>query len=347
MARPIRVAGTDPGTSSLDVVILEDGVVGDQCRFTPDQLQTDPSSPVRWLSERGPFDLIAGPSGYGLPLVRAADCTERDLALMTLVRPDERGPDDARRQGVLGFASLVRELRASNLPVVFLPGVIHLPTVLEHRKINRIDLGTADKLCVAALVLAQRPLRLGMELGEYYGCVVELGSAFTACLVLSKGRVVDGLGGTSGPPGWRGGGAWDGELAYLLSPLQKRDLFASGAGSVPDGSTGRRWFREALVKAVAGLQAVTKFDEVVLSGRLLESEPELAEQAALDLSLLSRVIALPSLPGAWVKHAAQGAAILADGVAGGTYAPLVEHLELKSAGGTVLDWLHHPRRVTL
>ena len=347
MAHPIRVAGTDPGTSSLDVVVLEDGVVGDQCRFTPDQLQADPSSSVRWLTERGPFDLIAGPSGYGLPLVRAADCTERDLALMTLVRPDERGPDNARRQGVLGFASLVRELRESNLPVVFLPGVIHLPTVPAHRKINRIDLGTADKLCVAALALAQRPPQLGMELGEYYGCVVELGSAFTACVVLSKGRVVDGLGGTSGSPGWRGGGAWDGELAYLLSPLEKRDLFAGGAGSVPDAAIGRQLFREALVKAVAGLQAVTKFDEVVLSGRLLENESELAEHVALDLSLLSGAIALPSLPGAWVKHAAQGAAILADGLAGGKYAPLVKHLELKAAGGTVLDWSHYPRRILL
>ncbi len=230
---------------------------------------------------------------------------------------------------------------------MFLPGVIHLPTVPAHRKINRIDLGTADKLSVAALVLAQRPLRLGIQLGDYYGCVVEMGSAFMACLVVSKGRIVDGLGGTSGPPGWRGSGAWDGELAYLLSPLEKRDLFAGGASSVPDASTGRRWFREALVKAVAGLQAVTKFEEIVLTGRLLESEPELVEQAALDLSLLSRVIALPSLPGAWVKHAAQGAAILADGLASGTYGPLVEHLELKAAGGTVLDWLCHPRAADL
>jgi predicted butyrate kinase (DUF1464 family) len=262
---------------------------------------------------------------------------------MTLVRPDERGPDDARRQGVLGFASLLRELRTSSLPVIFLPGVIHLPTVPAHRKINRIDLGTADKLCVAALALAQRTRKLEVQPGSYHGCVVELGSAFTACLVLSGGRVVDGLGGTSGPPGWRGGGAWDGEVAYLLSPLQKRDLFAGGVASVPDASVGRAMFREALGKTVAGLRAVTRFEEVVLSGQLLESEPELAEQVAMDLSLLVRVVALESLPGAWVKHAAQGAAVVADGLADGRYAPLVEHLQLKAAGGTVLDWLHHPR----
>src|SRR5581483_10219900 len=197
MTQPLRVAGTDPGTSSLDVLIFEDGAVGEQCRFTPQQLQADPASPMRWLNERGPFHLIAGPSGYGLPLVRAADCTERDLALMTLVRPDERGPDDARRQGVLGFSSLVRTLCASDLPVVFLPGVIHLPTVPAHRKINRIDLGTADKLCVAALALAQRTRQLGIDSASYHGCVLELGSVFTAALVLSGGQIVDALGGTS------------------------------------------------------------------------------------------------------------------------------------------------------
>jgi predicted butyrate kinase (DUF1464 family) len=52
---------------------------------------------------------------------------------------------------------------------------------------------------------------------------------------------------------------------------------------------------------------------------------------------------LENLPGAWVKHAAQGAAVLADGLAGGGHARLVEHLELCGAGGTVLDWICHPR----
>lgn len=346
MAKP-RVAGADPGTSSLDLVILEDGSVGEQCRFSPEQMQADPALPVRWLAERGPFDLIAGPSGYGLPLVRAADCTPRDLALMTLVRPDERGPDDARRKGVLGFSPLLRELLASNLPVIFLPGVIHLPTVPPHRKINRIDLGTADKLCVAALALMQRAPKLQIDYSSYHSCVLELGSVFSACMVLSGGQIVDGLDGTSGPTGWRGGGAWDGEFAYLLSPLGKRDLFVGGVSSVPDAATARRMFRESLVKSVSGLRSVTRFDEVVLSGRLLESEPDLVEELSADLSLIARVVVLESLPGAWVKHAAQGAAMLADGLAGGRYAPLVELLALKAASGTVLDWLHHPRRVVL
>jgi predicted butyrate kinase (DUF1464 family) len=329
MASPrIRVAGADPGTSSLDLLVLEDGAALDQCRFAPDQLRSDPSLPVRWLRERGPFDGIAGPSGYGLPLRHAADCTEVELALLSLVRPDDGG----RGQGVLGFSAVVRALRDAGLPVVFLPGVIHLPTVPSHRKLNRIDLGTADKVCVAALALAS---------GHQEACVIELGSAFTACVVLRGGQIVDGVGGTSGPCGWQSGGAWDGELAYLLGPLAKRDLFAGGALAM--GDEGRACFRESLVRTVAGLQAVTPFADLLLSGRLLEREPELAENVKADLARFGRVISLESLPGAWVKHAAQGAAVLADGLAGGRHAALVEQLALRQAAGTVLDWIRHPR----
>ena len=116
---------------------------------------------------------------------------------------------------------------------------------------------------MAALALAAH----ATDLDAYRACVVELGSAFTACVVIDGGRVVDGLGGTSGPCGWASGGAWDGELAYLLSPLTKGDLFAGGAAAAGGGRRPvvRRSAR-GLLKAVAGLRAVTPFDEIVLSG---------------------------------------------------------------------------------
>jgi predicted butyrate kinase (DUF1464 family) len=334
----LRVAGTDPGTGSLDLLVLEDGVVRDQCRFSPEELRADAALPVRWLGERGPFALVAGPSGYGLPLVRAADVTERDLELMTLVRPDERG----QAGGVAGFSATLRAFCTSSLPVVFLPGVVHLPTVPAWRKLNRIDLGTADKLCVAALAQALRPAELGLAPERYWGCVVELGSAFTACVVLVEGRIVDGVGGTGGPFGWGSGGAWDGEAAYLLVPLSKRDLFAGGVASVADTAAGRRRFREDLVRTVMGMWALKPFAEVVLSGRLLETEPGLAAEVEADMVPLAPVARLGSLPGAWVKHAAQGSALLADGLAGGRWRDLVERLALRQAAGTVLDGLCQP-----
>ncbi len=326
----LRVAGADPGTSSLDLLILEDGDVVDQTRLLPEHLRADPTLPVRWLEERGPFALIAGPSGYGLPLVRAREVSDEQLHLMSLVRPDERG----QSQGIAGFTALVHAFSASTLPVVFLPGVIHLPTVPVQRKFNRIDLGTPDKLCVAALALASRPQ------GSF--CVVELGAAFTACLVVSKGQIVAGRGGTCGAVGWSSGGGWDGETAYLLSPLSKNDLFHGGAGEA-EADAGRTWLRESLLETVAGLRAVAPFDEIVLSGRLLEREEELASSVKADLERLAPVSHLDNLPGAWVKHAAQGAALLADGLADGRHADLVKTLALRQASGTVLDWLRYSR----
>jgi predicted butyrate kinase (DUF1464 family) len=342
-----RVAGCDPGTSSLDVLILQDGTVADQVRFDPDLLHTDPTLPVTWLRARGPFDLVAGPSGYGLPLVRAADCTDAQLALMSLVRPDER---DAA-SGVAGFSPVIRAFRDSGLPVVFLPGVVHLPTVPHHRKLNRIDLGTADKLCVAALAI-ERVSDTWTREGPI--CVVELGTAFTAAVVVNeRGELIDGAGGTSGPLGWRSGGAWDGEAAYLLSPLRKADLFAGGAAGVADAEARRAAFAESLVKAVAGLcglhEPTDGFEKVVVSGRLFAAESQFVESLHLTETLAPfarseyEVVALDGLDRAWVKEAAQGAAVIADGLAGGRFKPMVDGLKLREASGTVLDWLIHPR----
>jgi predicted butyrate kinase (DUF1464 family) len=60
------------------------------------------------------------------------------------------------------------------------------------------------------------------------------------------------------------------------------------------------------------------------------------------LALFGRISPLPTLPGAWVKHAAQGSAILADALAGGRFAPLAASLRLDDASGSVWDVLGPP-----
>ena len=328
-----RVAGCDPGTSSLDLLAIDDSRVIAQDRIEPDELRADPTIPVQWLRHHGPFDLIAGPSGYGLPLVRAADCTDAQLDLMSLVRPDERGS----AKGVAAFSTMVRALRDSGLPVVFLPGVIHLPTVPAHRKLNRIDMGTADKLCVAALALWQHDR-------DEPAAVVEFGSAFTAILVLKDRQIVDGLGGTTAPLGGMSGGAWDGEAAYLLSPLSKGDLFHGGVADIADRETARAAFRESFAKAISGLLNIHGFQDVYYGGTLFRTDPDLTQQALGELpTSFYRLHYGGDLPGAWVKHAAQGAAIIANGLAGGPFAKLVDALKLREASGTALDYLTHPR----
>src|SRR5205085_9172057 len=116
------------------------------------------------------------------------------------------------------------------IPLVFGPGAIHLPTVPEHRKWNRIDIGTADKVASTALGIADQAERLGIPVAETRFVLLELGGAFSAALAVDGGRIVDGLGGSSGPIGARACGGLDAEVGYLLGAgLSKRTVFSGGA----------------------------------------------------------------------------------------------------------------------
>jgi predicted butyrate kinase (DUF1464 family) len=331
----VRVVGTDPGTSSLDLLLLADGVICGQARLTPEMLRDDPGLLLATLNLWAPLDLVAGPSGYGLPLVTSALFTELDLEKMSLVRSEERGAG----VGLIGFRAWVRALVGSGLPVVFLPGGIHLPTIPVHRKLNAIDMATPDKVAVAALALWADRCDRGGGYEQANFAVVEIGSAFSAVLVIAGGRLVDAAAGTRGPIGVRSGGAWDGEVAYLRSPLSKEHLFRGGLLDL--GPEGIDAMRESLTKHVAGLQAVTPFDRLYLSGAAAERS-DVARLASDALGRFGTLRLLASLPGAWVKHAAQGAALLADGLAGGRHSDLVASLALHSASGGVCDYLRPP-----
>ena len=93
-------------------------------------------------------------------------------------------------------------------------------------------------------------------------------------------------------------------------------------------------FHESLVKHLAGVQAVTPFERIYLSGRGL-AHPEIDRLVTEASSRFGRPIKLPNLPGASVKHAAQGSAVLADALAGGRFAALADSLRLASAEGSV------------
>jgi predicted butyrate kinase (DUF1464 family) len=330
----LRVVGSDPGTSSLDLLLLGDGAVIDQVRLRPEQFRKDPEVVSTLLARWSPLDLVAAPSGYGLPLVRGETFTEDHLEQMALIRPDERGRDS----GVIGFRSWVRAFVRSGAPLVFLPGGFHLPTIPAHRKVGAVDLGTADKVAVTALSLWFDAIAVG-GFDRSTFAVVEVGSAFTAILVVHQGQLVDASAGTRGPLGLRSGGAWDGEVAYWRGPLAKDDLFRGGLADL--GAIGPEAYRESIRKHATALQAVTPFDQVYLSGRGLE-QPEMIRLTADALAFFGRINPLPTLAGAWVKHAAQGSAILADALAGGRFAPVAESLRLADASGSVWDVVERP-----
>ena len=342
-----RVLGIDPGTLSVDVCGLDDGRVFLDASIPGSD--TDPGAALLDLLDRArPLDLVLGPSGYGLPLLPIEAAGRRELELAFL--PAAHGAS-----GSLGLRSLVDRLRTAKIPVVFAPGVIHLPTVPDHRKANRIDLGTADKVCAAALAIHDQARRIGVEPEETAFVLVELGGAFTAILTIDRGRIISGVGGSSGPLGLRSGGALDAELACLLGSVGKEVVFSGGAADLAGGSgmtpealaarpdaaaeRARAALVEGVVKAVAGEMALLgRGVEILLSGRLTRV-PGLLVPIRSALGRLGPVRVVERMAER-TKEAAQGAALLADGLAGGRARQIVDALRLRAAGGTVLDHLY-------
>ncbi len=353
----VRAVGIDPGTLSFDLCGLEGECVFLDASIPTTHVASQPGALVDLLQQAEAVDLIVGPSGYGLPWVSAQELERRDVALAVL----SAGRDRGRETVIGGMAEVLRTLKASGLPILFAPGVIHLPTVPAHRKVNRVDMGTADKLCAVALGVYDQARHLGIAYHETAFIYVELGGAFTALVAVDGGRVVDGMGGTSGPPGYLSLGAMDGELAYLLGgfPFPKDVLcsggvaFVAGEPEAPpeeliervgfDERCALAWdaFTESLVKSVAAMLTVAPSPrEILLSGRLCRV-PEirrLVERALGRFAPLRRVERLAGVSVA--KEAAQGAALIAEGLAGGQHAPLVEAMRLRQAAGSVLDHLY-------
>ena len=346
-----RVIGIDPGTISLDVCGLDEGRVFLDRSFPTSDAVADPNLLIDLLEAAAPLDLVAGPSGYGLPLRRTHDLSDADLRLAYL-------PDLSRSGGIRGLRALMRALARSSVPVVLTPGVVHLQTVPASRKLNRVDMGTADKVCAAALGVLDQMRRRACEPRDVSFILLELGGAFSAAIAVESGAIVDGLGGTSGPLGLRAAGALDGEVACLAGSVTKQHLFAGGVATIagtPDAdadelaasSSARSrmaWdgYLESAVKAVVTLTvSAPAAREVILSGRVARIEHVSTEltrriRAALPGAAIDTLVGF----GGTAKQGAQGAAVIADGLAGGRFAAIVDALGIREASGTVLDHLY-------
>jgi len=325
-----RVIGLDPGTVTIDLCGLVEGEVFLDLSLPTADALADPPRLLDLLTRHGSPDLIAGPSGYGLPLVPADRATEDDLRLAFL-------SPDGMAGGIGGLRRMARLLSRSGLPVLFTPGVIHLPTVPVHRKLNRVDLGTADKVAAAALGIWSETRRRPVPAARTSFWLLELGGAFSAALAVADGAIVDGIGGSSGPMGWRAAGAWDGEVAFLAGEVGKDLLFRGGRESSP-GPTGLAAYLEGMHRAALSLMASHPTPDIILLSGRRAADPAVRDPLARLLAPIAPVADLRGFA-TTAKAGAQGAALLADGLAGGRHAEIVEALRLGEARGTVLDHL--------
>ena len=215
-----RVVGIDPGTVSLDVCGLDDGRARSSTSrwptadalADPEPLRRDPAA------AGGPPDLVAGPSGYGLPL-RPARARERGRPAARLpAPPGEPG-------GIGGLRALARMLGRAGLA-----GGVHARRHPPRHRARRIASSTGS---TSARPTSCAPPRwrssssASAPAGRWRrsrSSLLELGGAFTAAIAVQRGQIVDGLGGTSGPIGWQAAGALDGEVAYLAGGRDRQGV---------------------------------------------------------------------------------------------------------------------------
>lgn len=363
-----RAAGIDPGTKSMDICAIEDGEVYYENPLDNVDLAQEPEKITDALRETLPVDLISGPSGYGVEPTRIEEIPESifeewyyNYILLTTKAEILKGIGEGVFGAILykNMTDFSVWMRRERFPVIFIPGVIQLPTVPYYRKINKMDMGTADKLAVTVLGVHDQARRFGIPYSEVSFILVEVGFGYNAVMGIEKGRVVDGIGGSMFPGiGYLTISALDGELVQVVHHWERKDVFEGGVVSVtgemdPEGFVKRKDAKneiafdammEGIEKAVASMKVSIKNPkEILLSGRWTKRK-EIKEELITRLSNHAEVRALGFLEGAEkTKETAQGYAMVADGLAGGVFKELIEWMKIREAKGTALDYIHHPK----
>jgi len=339
----MRTVGIDPGTGSFDFFGMDgEKVILDTSVPVPEVAQ-NPKVLLDTVRSIFPLDMIVGPSGYGLPPTPIKDITERELTLMV--------PDDKSIPLYDGIRMVLRLMKKEDFPVYFTPGVIHLSTVPRYRKANKMDMGTADKVCCVALAIRDQAELYGIDYSATSFILAEIGYAFNAVIGVEGGKIVDGFGGTSGGPGFITLGSMDSELAVRLGKFPGIVLFSGGAKDMsgkddlspeemaekPD-KYQEAWnmMLESVAKGIIAMMvAVEKPREILLSGRLSRI-PEIADALTARLSRFGKVRVV-GRKASVAKEAAEGAYIIGEGLLGGKYKGIVDALKLREASGTMFD----------
>ncbi len=340
----MRIIGIDPGTRSFDFFGKDGDEILIDATVPSEDVVADSIVIVETIRELLPLDLIVGPSGYGLPLTEIKDLTALDVELMT--------PLDGSVPVNEGIRKVVQLMKDEGMPVVFTPQVVQLTTVPRYRKANKCDMGTADKVCCVAMGVRDQAEARGINYDKTSFVLAEVGHGFSAAFAVAGGAIVDGIGGTSGGPGFLTLGAMDSEIAMRTDAFPQIALFSGGAGTMtgradmtPEELVARRedypdaWnmLIESVVKNIAAARvSVPEASEILLTGRLTDM-PQVYAELELRLARYGAVRKLKRRDAAVAKEAAEGAFVIGEGLSGGKYSGIVESLQLRQAVGTMFD----------
>ena len=350
-----RVIGIDPGSLSWDFFGLNNDKIILDTSIPSKELIKEPQKAIAIIKSVERIDLMVAPSGFGLPLKSVDDLTEKDIHYTLLKFKEEE------KEKLLGLGEVLRLIKAEKIPGIIVPGVKHLPTVPRYRKINKIDMGTADKLCTAVTGIRDQIESLQISPQETNFIMVEIGYGFTAVLAVEKGQVIDGIGG-SNIMGFKACGSLDGELAYLIKNVKKKNIYKGGVSYIAgyedlsleeimllaerDDQTkvALEAYISSLKKAVYAISSSftnrSNIIEILLAGRGANLT-YLREKVISNLKDIAPVRVMKTYSHL-SKRAAQGAAFIANGLLNGEFKHIIDNLRLKKATGSILDDIYIP-----
>ncbi len=362
-----RALGIDPGTKSFDLVVVEEDRVVWEDSIETRLLADNPYMLVEKVLNIKDLDMITGPSGYGTPIICNNEIIDPEtFAYEILLLSSREVVEKGVRENVSGIrvykalADIVKEFWIRRLNVCYIPSIILLPTIPNHRKLNKIDMGTADKLAVTVAALYDHVREYGLEYSEASFILVEMGFGYNAVIGVDKGRVVDGYGGTISSMGFLTIGYIDAEAVALGSCWNRYDVFYGGVSTICSVSSieealekridnqlcsdaFKAMYEELVKKIYAISRNIDKPREIILSGRMFRYEA-IYDEITRYLEEILPTRRLKGLPGArFSKEAGQGYAIIGEGLANGFFREMIKYMGILDAHGTVLDWSYHPR----
>ena len=282
-------AGVDPGSSTYEVAFVDEiGRVVKTFSFPTDLVTKASLTLAQYIGKQRPT-AVALPSGHGLPFKKVQEIGDKEIFLMTLKDPQIEGP-------LRNFLISAKMLNNA----FTIPGVIELKSIDESKKLNLIDMGTADKVASAFFYRTMFDSFV----------LIEVGSSFSSIIVVVDGKVVDGFGGSI-IPGYNSAGFLDGEVAYLLSKyskITKETIYSRG-----------NWVRGLqLLRILSDWYSSQYKIPVIISGK---RKWEVPFGLKFDFPF---------------KESSVGAAYIANALFGGIYREYIDFLE---SSGTPIDYV--------
>lgn len=320
----VRACGIDPGSASWAIAFTGNAELEKYVEIPAKKVIEKPEKIVEIIRSFGDVDVVSAPSGYGLPLKKVKDLTEHDFEELLLKKKNEKNV-------IVGLGYALREIKSSGMNAFVLPGVKHLSTVPSYRKINKIDLGTPDKVCACAAAIKFFCEKNECAYEDAGFLFAEIGSAFNAFLAVDGGKITDGIGGSCASMGRKARGRVDAEIAYLIR--EKASVFSGGLKDVEKiCENAEEAFLEGILKDLNSLRMSLNCRRVILSGKNVGELKRELELHGSDFEFEELVLGEGE-----IKAAAIGAALIADGVAGGRMKGLVETMKIREGRGSVLD----------